>query len=85
MVVGVAVLIYSFFTFRGLDHFPPVHVDEPWYSEAAYKLATQKVWGSDLFTGYYHIKQHNYHLSPLFQLSQALVIKLPVLVWHRCV
>lgn len=74
--VGMATLIYSFFTFRGLDRFPPVHVDEPWYAAAAYKLATQGIFGSDLFTGYYHIEQHNYHQMPLFQLSQALVYKM---------
>ncbi|MCI0695530.1 glycosyltransferase family 39 protein [candidate division KSB1 bacterium] len=74
--IGMAALIYSFFTFRGLDRFPPVHVDEPWYAAAAYKLAAQGIFGSDLFTGYYHIEQHNYHQMPLFQLSQALVYKM---------
>lgn len=72
----MATLTYLFFTFRGLERFPPVHIDEPWYSAAAYKLATQGIFGSDLFAGYYRMEQHNYHQMPLFQLSQALVYKI---------
>jgi len=61
-----------------LDHltvFPPVGEDEPWIAAAPYKLATQGVYGSDLFAGYYGVDEHNYQHMPLYPLLQAGVFK----------
>lgn len=76
IAIGVIVLTYSFFTFRALDRFPIVYTDESCYTAAAYKLITQGIWGSDLFSGYCHMDQHNYQQPPLFSLSQVLVFKI---------
>ena len=57
-----------------LDHlgvFPAVGEDEPWIAAAPYKLATQGVYGSDLFAGYYGVDRHNYQHLPLYPLLQA--------------
>lgn len=62
-----------------LDHlavFPPVGEDEPWIAAAPYKLATEGVYGSDLFTGYYGVERHNYQHMPLYPLAQAAVFKM---------
>jgi hypothetical protein len=62
-----------------LDHlaaFPPVGQDEPWIAAAPYKLATEGVFGSDLFTGYYRMERHQYEQMPLFPLAQAAIFRL---------
>jgi 4-amino-4-deoxy-L-arabinose transferase-like glycosyltransferase len=72
LVSGVAFLALS------LDHlsvFPAVGEDEPWIAAAPYKLATQGVYGSDLFAGYYGVDRHNYQHMPLYPLLQAGVFK----------
>jgi 4-amino-4-deoxy-L-arabinose transferase-like glycosyltransferase len=61
-----------------LDHlgvFPPISQDEPWIAAAPYKLATQGVYGSDLFAGYYGADKHNYQHMPLYPLLQAALFK----------
>lgn len=62
-----------------LDHlavFPLVGEDEPWIAAAPYKLATEGVFGSDLFTGYYRMEQQHYQHPPAFQLLLAGVFRL---------
>lgn len=49
--------------------------DEPWIAAAPYKLATQGVYGSDLFAGYYGVDRHNYQHMPLYPLLQAAIFK----------
>jgi 4-amino-4-deoxy-L-arabinose transferase-like glycosyltransferase len=56
-----------------LGVFPIVGEDEPWIAAAPYKLATEGVYGSDLFTGYYGVERHNYQHMPLYPLLQAVV------------
>jgi 4-amino-4-deoxy-L-arabinose transferase-like glycosyltransferase len=62
-------------SFEGLAVFPPVGQDEPWIAAAPFKLATEGVFGSDLFAGYYGVDQHNYQHPPLFPLVQAVVFR----------
>lgn len=59
-----------------LDRFPGVYEDEPWLLAPAYKLATQGVFGSDLFTGFHHIEQHYFESMPLMSLLQAPIVGL---------
>jgi 4-amino-4-deoxy-L-arabinose transferase-like glycosyltransferase len=68
-------LVYLVVTLDGLAVFPPVGQDEPWIAAAPYKLATEGVYGSDLFAGYYGVDRHNYQHPPLFPLLEALVFR----------
>lgn len=60
----------------GLAVYPLVGQDEPWIAAAPYKLATEGVFGSDLFAGYYGIEKHHYQHQPAFHLLQAGVFQL---------
>ena len=76
---GVLLACAAVFLALSLDHldvFPAVGEDEPWIAAAPYKLATQGVYGSDLFAGYYGVDRHNYQHMPLFPLMQAGLFKL---------
>lgn len=78
---GKAVLLAcaALFLALSLDHlgvFPAVGEDEAWIAAAPYKLATEGVYGSDLFTGYYGVDRHNYQHPPLYPLLQAGVFTL---------
>lgn len=72
----VSVLVYLVLSLDHLSVFPPVGGDEPWIAAAPYKLATQGVYGSDLFAGYYGVDRHNYQHMPVFPLMQAGLFKL---------
>src|SRR5262245_10161038 len=72
----LGLVAYLLVTFSRLAVFPPVGEDEPWIAAAPYKLATQGVFGSDLFTGYYGLERHQYEQMPVFPLMQAVMFKL---------
>ena len=75
----VALLGLVAYLLVSLDHltvFPPIGEDEPWLAAAPYKLATQGVFGSDLFTGYYGMERHFYEQMPVYQLAQSAIFKL---------
>ena len=74
-VLLLAASAYLALTLPYLSVFPPVGEDEPWIAAAPYKLATQGVYGSDLFAGYYGADRHNYQHMPLYPLLQAAVFK----------
>ena len=59
-----------------LDRFPPVNQDEPWIASVAYKLATEGVCGSDLFTGFFGMERHYFLLMPLHPILLAGVFKI---------
>lgn len=75
-VALIASLVYVAASLDHLSVFPPVGEDEPWIAAAPYKLATQGVYGSDLFAGYYGVERHNYQHMPLYPLAQAGLFKL---------
>jgi 4-amino-4-deoxy-L-arabinose transferase-like glycosyltransferase len=54
-----------------LDSVPQVYEDEPWQASVGYKLATQGVFGSDLFAGFYNMDQRYYGFMPLHPLLLA--------------
>lgn len=60
---------------RHLDTAPQVYEDEPWQASVAYKLATQGVFGSDLFAGFYGMDQRYYGFMPLHPILEAAVFK----------
>jgi 4-amino-4-deoxy-L-arabinose transferase-like glycosyltransferase len=66
-----------------LSNFPIVGQDEPWIAAPAAKLATQGVYGDDLFAGYYAMERRAYNFPPLFPLAEALTFRLlGVGVWQ---
>jgi 4-amino-4-deoxy-L-arabinose transferase-like glycosyltransferase len=75
-VAVLGLLAYLFVSLDRLTVFPPVGQDEPWIAAAPYKLATQGILGSDLFTGYYGMERHHYEQMPLFPLAEAAIFKL---------
>ena len=54
-----------------LNRFPMIHEDEPWILSPGYKLFTQGVYGSDLFTGFYHIERIYLEFMPLMSWVQG--------------
>jgi len=75
-VVLLGLVAYLLATIPHLAVFPPIGEDEPWIAAAPYKLATQGVFGSDLFTGYYGMERHLYEHMPLFPLLEAGLFRL---------
>jgi 4-amino-4-deoxy-L-arabinose transferase-like glycosyltransferase len=75
-VLVVSALVFLVLSLDHLSVFPAVGEDEPWIAAAPHKLATQGVYGSDLFTGYYGVDRHNYQHPPLYPLIQAGVFKI---------
>jgi hypothetical protein len=76
LVVLVLLLLFWTVSLDYLSVFPPVGQDEPWIAAAAYKLATESVFGSDLFAGYYGMELHHYQHLPAFHLLQAGLFRL---------
>jgi 4-amino-4-deoxy-L-arabinose transferase-like glycosyltransferase len=50
--------------------------DESWQSSPAYKLATEGVYGSDMFAGFFGMEQHYYGFMPLYPLMLAGAFRL---------
>lgn len=59
-----------------LDAVPLVFEDEPWQGSTGYKLATQGVFGSDMFAGFYGMEDHYFGFLPLHPLFLALFFRL---------
>lgn len=75
LVLLAGAIIYLALSLDHLSVFPAVGEDEPWIAATPYKLATEGVYGSDLFAGYYGVERHNYQHMPLYPLIQAGVFK----------
>ncbi|HEY3232114.1 MAG TPA: glycosyltransferase family 39 protein [Roseiflexaceae bacterium] len=67
---------YGLVTLPYLDNFPHPTQDEAQIAAPGYKLATQGVYGQDLYTGYYHSEQYVYEFMPMHSLLLALCFKL---------
>ena len=72
LAFALALALYGGATLPYLANFPLMGQDEPWIAAPAAKLATQGVYGDDLFAGYYRMEQRTYNFPPLFPLSEAL-------------
>jgi len=75
MVLLAGAILYLAVSLDHLSVFPAVGEDEPWIAAAPYKLASEGVYGSDLFAGYYGVDRHNYQHMPLYPLMQAGLFK----------
>ena len=79
---ALALVVFFGATLPYLGSFPLIGQDEPWIAAPAAKLATQGVYGDDLFAGYYGMEQRAYNFPPLFPLAEALAFRaLGVGVW----
>lgn len=70
------ILLFWSLTLDKLDRFPIVGEDEPWIAAAPYRLATEGIWGSTLWSGYYGMEARSYQHPPLFPLLQAVTFRL---------
>lgn len=73
---GMLVLIFVLLAYWGvslhnLSIVPPVYEDEPWQASTGWKLATQGIFGTDLFTGFYGMERHYYGYMPVHPLILA--------------
>jgi 4-amino-4-deoxy-L-arabinose transferase-like glycosyltransferase len=83
VLIALTLVWYFVATLPQIGDFPLVGQDEAWIAAPAAKLATQGVYGDDLFAGYYRMEQHAYNFPPLFPLSEALAFTLlGVGVWQ---
>lgn len=85
VTVLLALLVgwYALATLPYLSDFPLVDWAQPMIAAPAYKLATQGIYGSDMFTGFYRSELHNYDHMPLYPLLLSLAFKaLGLGVWQ---
>ncbi|HEX5164514.1 MAG TPA: glycosyltransferase family 39 protein [Thermomicrobiales bacterium] len=64
------------FVLPDLGRYPTVSGDDSWVMSASYKLATEGVFGSDLYAGFHGADQHYFVALPVYQLLQALSFSL---------
>jgi len=77
------ILLYLLATLPYLADFPLVETAQMGIAAPAYKLATQGIYGNDLYRGLYHAESRNYEYLPLYPLAVALSFKLLGLgVWQ---
>ncbi|MBV9325790.1 MAG: glycosyltransferase family 39 protein, partial [Chloroflexi bacterium] len=75
-LLAISVLVVFLVTgLRHLDSVPQVYEDEPWQASVGYKLATQGVFGSDLFAGFFDMDQRYYGFMPLHPLLLAVTFR----------
>jgi len=67
----VAILLFWGLSLSSLRAVPVLMEDESWQASPAYKLATQGVYGSDMFTGFFGMERHYYGFMPLYPLMLA--------------
>ncbi len=58
-----------------LSHYPPLGVDEGWFGNPAYNLATKGFLGATLMSGFYGTERHTYWMPPFHLLLMAGVFK----------
>ncbi len=69
-------LLYWAVSLGNLTVVPPVHEDEPWQASTGWKLATQGVFGSDVFAGFYGMEHHYYGFMPLHPMLLAVTFRI---------
>ncbi|HEY4684751.1 MAG TPA: glycosyltransferase family 39 protein, partial [Dehalococcoidia bacterium] len=74
LTLAVAILLVS--VLPNLANHPAVTDDEIWVFSAAYKLANEGVFGSDMFAGFYGADEHYYFNMPAQQFVVAASFKL---------
>lgn len=70
-ILSGCILLYLGVSLRNLEIIPAVYEDEPWQASTGWKLATQGVFGSDMFAGFYGMEAHYYGYMPVHPLLLA--------------
>jgi 4-amino-4-deoxy-L-arabinose transferase-like glycosyltransferase len=70
-----AIVVFAAFSLWQLDRLPPVYEDEPWQASAAYKLATQGSFASDMFAGWHGMERRYYDFMPIHPFILAGVYR----------
>ncbi len=68
--------LYALAVLPYLDRFPVLDPAQAGIMAPAYKLATQGIYGNDLYRGLYHAETRNYEYMPLYALAVALSFKI---------
>lgn len=68
-------LFYWTFSLHHLTIVPQVQEDEPWQASTGWKLATEGVFGSDMFSGFYGMERHYYGYMPIHPFLLAAVFR----------
>jgi hypothetical protein len=63
---------FAGFCARRLGNWPPVSGDDVWVLSASHNWASDGVFGSDLYRGFFHADQHYYIALPVYHALQAL-------------
>jgi len=74
-LLGGLLLLYWTVSVRNLTILPPVYEDEPWQVSTGWKLATEGVFGSDMFAGLYGMERHYYGYMPVHPLLLAAIFR----------
>ena len=69
-------LAYWAISLHNLTVVPRVYEDEPWQASTGWKLATEGVFGTDLFRGFYGMESRYYGYMPVHPLLLAGVFRL---------
>lgn len=76
MLILLVVTWYLAVSLWGLDVVPPVYEDEPWQASTGWKIATDGVFGSDVFAGLHRMQERYYGYMPLHPLALAATFRL---------
>lgn len=77
------ILAFAGLTFWNIDRFPPVHGDEAWILSPGYKLFSQGIFGSDLYSGLLGMETRYFEFMPLMSLLEGASVRLlGVGVWQ---
>ena len=67
----VFIIFFWSISFWNLDRSPIIHPDGPWILSPGYKLFTQGVYGSDMFSGFHGMELLYFEFMPLMSLLQG--------------
>lgn len=83
LLLVMLLLAYWLLATRNLERFPRIHYDEPIIATPGYKLFTEGVFGSDLYTGFHRQEQIYLETLPLMPVLQGASLSLlGVGVWQ---
>lgn len=74
--VGLSVVILLISVLPNLANHPTITDDEMWVFSSAYKLATEGVFGTDMFAGFFNADRHYYFNMPAHHVAIAAAFKL---------
>lgn len=72
VLIYCASLLFWLVSLLNLNRAPVIHQDEPWILSPGYKLFTQGIYGSDLFTGFHGMEHHYLQFMPLMSVLEGI-------------